>query len=91
MDDLFADRALSGRTLARSDVEALAASGAVHLVDCDLEDSDLSGLTLTGWTFERCNLRRVKFASANLAGSKWQSCRGPFADFLGADLSDAAF
>ena len=59
MDDLFTPRGFSGRTLVRSDLAPLAGGAPQVLVDCDLEDVDLSGLDLTGWRFERCNLRKA--------------------------------
>jgi fluoroquinolone resistance protein len=39
--------------------------------------------------FDRCTLRNTRFDDANLEGTRWQSCRGGFALFPGADLSDA--
>ncbi|WP_029624700.1 pentapeptide repeat-containing protein [Sphingomonas sp. KC8] len=92
MEDLFADRAIRAKTLSRSDVEILSIAGSPsEIVDCDLEEADLSDLNLTGWTFERCNMRRTKFTGARLEGTRWISCRGPFADFVGVDLSEAVF
>ncbi|HEX7819735.1 MAG TPA: pentapeptide repeat-containing protein [Sphingobium sp.] len=95
-DDLFDDRAVRGQSLTRETVQALIArlapgTGAGHLVDCDGDETDLSGLDLWGWTFERCSFRRAKFTGARLEGVKWLSCRGAFADFQGADLTDALF
>ena len=51
MDDLFASQPTTGATPRT-------------LVDCDLEEADLSGLDLTCWRFER---------------TVWQGCRGLFA------------
>ena len=91
MDDLFTPRGFSGRTLVRSDLAPLAGGAPQVLVDCDLEDADLSGLDLTGWRFERCNLRKADCSGTKLEGSVWQSCRAPFVSFVGANLSEAAF
>ena len=55
------------------------------------EIPDLSGLDLTGWRFERCNLRKADCSGTKLEGSVWQSCRAPFVSFVGANLSEAAF
>ncbi len=101
MEDLFADRAVRGRTLSRKDAEALVtagnkagrreAGGPQHLIDCDLEEADLSRLDLTEWTFERCGLRHTDFTGARLDGTKWLSCKGATANFSGAVLTDALF
>lgn len=77
------------QTLTRDDIAAF--KGAVALIDCDLEEVDLSQLDLTGWRFERCIVRRTSFAGSKLEASTWQSCRGGFADFMGADLGEARF
>ena len=91
MDDLFASQPIAGATLARSDIERLIGKVPRTLIDCDLEEADLSGLDLTRWRFERCNLRRSDLAGAMLEGTVWQGCRGPFANFSGANLSEAEF
>lgn len=76
--------------LTRVDIMALIARNAPqHLIDCDLEDADLSALNLSGWTFERCVMRRTNFGGAKLEQTQWRSCRGAFANFLGADLTEA--
>ena len=91
MDDLSATQATTGVTLSRADVERLIGPAPQTLVDCDLEEADISGLDLSRWRFERCNLRRSNLPGSRLEGTVWQSCRGPFADFSGANLSEAAF
>ncbi len=91
MDDLFASQPIAGATLARSDIERLIGKGPRTLIDCDLDEADLSGLDLTRWRFERCNLRRSDLAGAKLERTVWQGCRGPFANFSGANLSEAEF
>ena len=90
MDDLFADRTISEQTLGRADIAPLVGGLPHHLVDCDLDEADLSGLDLSRWTFERCQLRRTDLTGAKLDGSRWMSCRGGFATFAGADLREAA-
>ncbi len=78
------------RPLTRSDVMGLMAfDGPVHLSDYDLDAADLSGLELNGWVFERCSMRGANFSGTCLDASSWRSCRGAFADFCGADLTDA--
>jgi len=79
-----------GAPLTRADIEGLLALPR-HLIDCDLEDANLSGLELTGWRFERCSLRRTDFSRARLETTLWTSCRGAFADFTECDLADAKF
>lgn len=90
-DDLFSPRGLTGRSLARADIAPLAGGAPQVVTDCDLEEADLSGLDLTGWRFERCNLRKAAFNGTKVEGSVWQSCRAPFVSFVGANLSEAAF
>ena len=48
-----------GQTLDRAEIAGLAGAGPRLLVECDLEATDLSGLDLSGWRFERCNLRHA--------------------------------
>ncbi|WP_277971208.1 pentapeptide repeat-containing protein [Sphingomonas echinoides] len=92
MTDPAAPHPLTGQHLDRADIERLAhAAAPMHLLDCVLDDVDLSTLTLTRWIFERCSLRRTTLAGARLDGTQWTSCRAPFASFLRADLSDARF
>jgi fluoroquinolone resistance protein len=91
MDDLFSPLGLSGRTLTRSDLAPLTGGAPQVVTDCDLEEADLSGLDLTGWRFERCNLRKTDCSDTKLEGSVWQSCRAPFVSFVGANLSEATF
>lgn len=92
MDHLSPNRTIHEQTLSRADVEALAASGQPHtLIDCDLEEADLSALDLSGWVFERCTVRRTNFTEARLDGSAWLSCRGALCDFTGAHLTEARF
>lgn len=88
MDDLFADSAVRGQQLDRRAIERLAGAPQ-KLVDCDLEAADLSRLDLSDWTFERCSFRKTDLAGAALERSDWQSCRGAFANFTGADFTDA--
>lgn len=80
------------RTLARADVEGLvAARRSFHLVDCGLENADLSRLSLVGWVFERCVLKQSRLTGARLERTRWLSCRGAQADFGSTDLSEATF
>ncbi|WP_375197906.1 pentapeptide repeat-containing protein [Sphingobium sp.] len=90
MDDLFSDRALRDRTLTRADIAPLTGS-LQKLVGCNLEEAELSGLDLTGWTFEQCTMRRADVGGAKLEGTMWLSCRGAFANFAASDLTDAQF
>jgi fluoroquinolone resistance protein len=92
MPDLFPTPAVRDQTLTHTDITELAARRTpIHLIDCELEESDLSGLDLTRWHFERCGLRRVDFTGARLEGTVWTSCRAGFASFVRADLSEAQF
>lgn len=89
-DELFSDCSVREQALTRADVtRLLASSSPSHLIDCDLEEADLARLDLSGWTFERCNLRHTDFTGSKLEGTAWRSCRAALARFIGADLSDA--
>lgn len=90
MDDLFSDHVVRGRTLDRTDIERMAGLPRT-LIDCDLEEADLSGLDLSHWRFERCNLRHTDVSRTGLEGTVWQSCRGAFANLTACDLSEASF
>src|SRR3546814_8859301 len=71
-------------------MEALA--GKPHtVVECELVRVDLSGLDLSQWSFEKCDLREADFHGAKLERSTWRSCRAAFASFAGCDLSEASF
>ena len=90
MDDLFAERVLSHRTLTRSELLALA--GTPHAVlDCEIAGIDLSDLDLSQWSFEKCRLRGTNFHGAKLERTTWRSCRVAFASFVGCDLSESSF
>ncbi|HEX7871324.1 MAG TPA: pentapeptide repeat-containing protein [Sphingobium sp.] len=92
MNPLSEDRTLLGQSLSRAEVARLAEPGRpLHLVDCTLEGVDLSSLDLSGWIWERCDVRRVDFTGARLGETIWRSCRGAFATFLGTDLAEAQF
>ncbi|HEY3697566.1 pentapeptide repeat-containing protein [Phenylobacterium sp.] len=85
-------RIVADQALARADVAALAREpGPVHLAGVGLEETDLSGLVMAGWTFERCQLRHTRLVDARLEGSRWIACRAGFADFSGADLAESEF
>jgi len=62
-----------------------------RVVECDLEGVDLARLDLHGLVFERCAMRNTDLQSAILDGCRFVACRGPFARFVGADLTDATF
>ena len=91
MDDLFSEGGLAGRVLSRRDLAPLGGGSPQTVTDCDLEEADVSGLDLTGWQFERCNLRRTSFADSRLDSTVWRACRAAFADFSGSNLTEAAF
>src|SRR5690606_1552005 len=61
------------------------------LADCDIEESYLSGFDMSGWTFERCNLRRTNLSTAVLESTRCLNCRAAFANFTGAKLNEAVF
>ena len=71
--------------------QVMAAKGPQVAVDCDLAGVDLSRIDLSGWAFERCDLRKTKLAGATLEGARWTACRGAGSDFGGADLTEAGF
>jgi fluoroquinolone resistance protein len=56
MDDLFSDRTVHDKCLARADLERIVGFPQMLV---DLEQADLSGLDFSHWRFERCNLRRA--------------------------------
>ena len=94
MTDPTYAQTVTGQTLDHAALAALiaAAGGApVHLAECDLDEAELGSLDLAGWFFERCTLRRTDLTKARLERTSWQSCRGPFASFFSADLTDATF
>jgi len=68
MDDLFSPRGRSGRRLACSNLASLAGGAPQVVTNCDLEGADLSGLELTGWRFQRCNLRKADCSRTKLGG-----------------------
>lgn len=80
---------ITGQTLSHADIATLCSAQPSHLIDCDMEEANLSGLDLSGWTFERCALRHADLTGATLVGTRWQSCRAAFANFSGADLAEA--
>ena len=63
----------------------------MRFVDCDFEGVDLSELDLAGCVFDQCLVRQTKLNGAKLEASRWTGCRGAFAGFGGASLTDAAF
>lgn len=82
---------IEDRTLSRADVTALVGDDPVRLVGCNLDETKLADLDLTGWVFERCSLARTDLGNATLELTQWLNCRGAFAIFRGANLEDAAF
>lgn len=82
---------IEDRTLGRADIVALLGEEPVRLVGCNLDESKLADLDLTGWVFERCSLARTDFGKAELELARFLNCRGAFALFRGANLEDAAF
>ncbi|MBF9233111.1 pentapeptide repeat-containing protein [Microvirga alba] len=81
---------VSGERLDRSAIGAfLNQNTPIRLIDCNLEEADLSRLDLTGWHFEKCVCRNVKMTGATLVNSTWKGCRGGVADFAGASLNEA--
>jgi fluoroquinolone resistance protein len=88
--EIVAATTVSDQTLGRAEIERLVEAGAlVRLVGCDLGEADCSQLELSGWTFERCLLRRTSFRGSQLDGTRWSGCKGGFAEFFAADLTDA--
>jgi fluoroquinolone resistance protein len=81
---------IEDRTLGRADVAALAGEEPVRLLGCNLDETKLADLDLTGWVFERCTFGRTDLGSATLELTRWINCRGAFAVFRGANLEDAA-
>jgi len=82
---------IEDRTLSRADVTALVGDDPVRLVGCNLDETKLADLDLTGWVFERCSLARTDLGNATLELTQWLNCRGAFAIFRGANLEDVAF
>ena len=72
----------------RPDLAALAGR-VVHLVDCDLNGADLSGLDMAGWWFQRCQMREARAIRAVLEGALFEGCRGGMADFRAARMAEA--
>lgn len=78
---------LTGLHPTRAEIARLCAEGQpVTLVICDLEALDLSDLDLTGWCFDRCNLKRASFNRAVLEGTSFKGCRAADSSFNGAAM-----
>lgn len=84
---------ITARTLLRRNVDAAirAATMPVHVVECDLEEVDLSGLDLTNFSFERCTIIKADLSHVKAAGTTWTGCRARQAVVKGAEFTDAAF
>lgn len=82
---------IEDRTVSRADITALLGDDPVRLVGCNLDETKLADLDLTGWVFERCSLVRTDLGNAILELTHWLNCRGAFAIFRGANLEDGAF
>lgn len=84
---------ITSRTLLRRNMEAAisAATMPVKVVECDLEDVDLSGLDLTPFTFERCTLIKADLSHVKAQGTLWTSCRARQVKACGGDFTDAVF
>lgn len=80
---------IEDRTLARADITALMGDDPVRLLGCNLDETRLADLDLTGWVFERCSVARTDFGSATLEMTRWLNCRGAFAIFRSANFEDA--
>ncbi|WP_204320653.1 pentapeptide repeat-containing protein, partial [Klebsiella pneumoniae] len=46
---------------------------------------------MSDWRFEGCVLRHANLAGATLDNAAFLGCRGPFANFTAARLTDALF
>lgn len=81
---------IEDRSLDRAAIEALACAQPVLLRRCDLDEADLAGLVMRSWVFDTCSLKRTRLLGAKLDETFWTGCRGAFADFSGANLTEAA-
>ena len=80
------------KSLSSAEVAVIAADRApVLLVDCDLEDADLSRIDMTDWRFEHCVLKRANLTGVALERAEFAGCRGAFANFNAAELGEAKF
>ena len=78
------------RTLDRAAIAAIIkAGGPAQLVSCVLDEADLSRLDLSGWSFDKCSLKRTNLTGSNLEFTVWTASRGAFADFRAAELTEA--
>lgn len=85
-----APKTIDGGSPSRSDIAALAAAGRpICLLNCAMEEVDLSNIDMTGWRFEACVLKRANFTGATLDDAAFVSCRGAFVDFTAARLVEA--
>jgi uncharacterized protein YjbI with pentapeptide repeats len=84
---------ITGRTLTRAGVESAiaAATRQVRLIECDLQEVDLSRLDVSGFVFDRCNLIEADLSHLVAVGTRWQGCRARRTNLRGADLTDATF
>lgn len=88
--DLFTDSTIRDQVLTKEGIRNLLGSPQ-HLVDCDIEEGDLSELDMSGWIFERCNLRRANLSEAVLNGTRWLNCRAAFVNLVDSWLEKAVF
>lgn len=86
------DNILRDTRLSRDDIEKYSrAEHPLTLINCDLDESNLSDLYLSGWIFDTCRLKQSSFEGANLQDAEFLSCKAPFASFVGANLMDSVF
>jgi len=88
MNKDFDGTVIEDRSLDRAAIEALAGAQPVLLRRCELDEANLSGLTMRSWVFDTCSFKRTKLIGAKLEESRWTGCRGAFADFSGASLTE---
>ncbi len=68
------------------------ARGERHFPNTELNDADLSGVTLDGASFEKLSwFSSANFDGGSLRGTSFQECNVKCASFRGADLTGASF
>lgn len=83
-------KTIHGGAPSRTEIAAMVAKKQpMRLLNCDLDEVDLSNLDMTGWCFEGCILKRTNFTGATLDDAAFASCRGAFVDFTAAKLVEA--
>jgi uncharacterized protein YjbI with pentapeptide repeats len=91
-DRVPVSKIIKERRIDRDELVRLSETKEPHwLVNCDLAKTNASGLQLTGWVFEGCDIKGANFMSANLETTLWQKSRGGDVILRAANMPDSHF